>query len=204
VNSEETEGLRLFVAVTLPAAVNEAVMKAQDTLRRAAPENQVRWSRRDQLHLTLRFLGDVEAERLSALTEALQHCGQQFAPLHLRAEDIGFFPDARRPHVVWVGVQEAQDQLRRLQAAVQAATAPFTTEKPEQHFTGHVTFGRFKGLRRPDADAIVTLAKQAAQRPFGQWVANEIEIIQSELSPKGAQYTTLAELALTGSGPGGG
>ena len=176
-------------------------MKAQDTLRRAAPENQVRWSRRDQLHLTLRFLGDVEAERVSALTEALQLCSQEFAPLHLRAEGIGFFPDARRPRVVWVGVQEAQDQLSRLQSSVQAATAPFTTEKPEQHFAGHVTFGRFKGLRRTDADALASLANQGTPRPFGQWVANEIEIIQSELSPKGAQYTTLAELALTGSGP---
>ena len=176
-------------------------MKAQDTLRRTTPEDQVRWSRRDQLHLTLRFLGDVEAERVSALTEALQLCSQEFAPLHLRAEAIGFFPDARRPRVVWVGVQDAQDQLCRLQSAVQAATATFTTEKPEQHFAGHVTFGRFKGLRRPDADALAAAAKQASERPFGQWVATEIEIIQSELSPKGAQYTTLAELALTGSGP---
>jgi RNA 2',3'-cyclic 3'-phosphodiesterase len=200
VNSEETEGLRLFVAVTLPEAVKEAVMKAQDALRRTAPEGHARWTRRDQLHLTLRFLGDVQAEQVSALTEALQHCSQEFAPLHLRAEAIGFFPDARRPHVVWVGVQDAQDQLRRLQAAVQAATAPFTTEKPELHYAGHVTLGRFKGLRRPDADALAAAAKQASERPFGQWVANEIEIIQSELSPKGAQYTTLAELALTGSG----
>jgi len=203
VNSEQSENLRLFVAVTVPEGVKDAVMKAQDALRRVTPEGHVRWSRRDQLHLTLRFLGNVEAEQVGALTEALQRCSQGFPPLHLRAEAIGFFPDARRPRVAWVGVEDAPGQLRRLQSAVQAATAPFTTEKPEEHFAGHVTLGRFKGLQRPDADALVAAAKQAAQRPFGQWVATEIEIIQSELSPKGAQYTTLAELGLTGSaGPG--
>ncbi len=202
-NSEESENLRLFVAVTVPEGVKDAVMKAQDALRRVTPEGHVRWTRRDQLHLTLRFLGDVDAGRVSALTEALQRCCQEFAPLRLHAEGIGFFPDARRPRVLWVGVQDAQDQLRRLQGAVQAATAPFTAEKPEQHFAGHVTLGRIKGLGRADADALAAAAEQAAQRPFGQWVATEIEIIQSELSPKGAQYTTLAELGLTGSSPAG-
>jgi RNA 2',3'-cyclic 3'-phosphodiesterase len=198
VNTDENETMRLFVALTVPEAVKEAIVKAQAELRRAAPEGQVRWSRRDQLHVTLRFLGDVEPGRVGALTEALQACGHEFAPLHLRAEGLGFFPDARRPRVVWVGAQDAKDQLRELQRAVQAATAPFTAEKPEERFAGHVTLGRIKGLRRPDAEALAAAVTRAAQRQFGQWVANEIEIIRSELSPQGAQYTTLAGLGLTG------
>ena len=196
--TEGPEPFRLFIAVTLPEAVKDAIEKAQAQLRRVAPEGRVRWTRRDQLHVTLRFLGNVEAGRGGPLTEALQACCHEFAPLHLRAEQIGFFPDSRFPRVVWVGVRDAQDKLRLLQGAVQAATAAFTTEKAEERFAGHVTLGRIKGLRRPEAETLAGVAARAAERPFGQWVAKEIEIIRSELSPKGAHYTPLAGVALTG------
>jgi RNA 2',3'-cyclic 3'-phosphodiesterase len=199
VKTEAPEPFRLFVAVTVPEGVKDAIEKAQAQLRRAAPEGHVRWTRRDQLHVTLRFLGNVEAGRVAPLTEALQGCCQQFAPLHMRAEQIGFFPDSRFPRVVWVGVQDALDQLRLLQGAVQTATAAFTTEEAEERFAGHVTLGRVKGLRRPDAETLAGAAARAAEAPFGQWVAKEIEIIRSELSPKGALYTSLAGVALTGS-----
>ena len=118
------------------------------------------------------------------------------APLHLRAERVGFFPDLRYPRVVWVGVQDQAEQLPRLQQAVEAATEGFTTEEKEERFTGHVTLARIKGIKRPEAEALGKAAAGMADRLFGQWTAYQIELMRSELLPQGARHSTLAAIAL--------
>jgi RNA 2',3'-cyclic 3'-phosphodiesterase len=193
----ESEQVRLFVAVTVPEGVKSKMEEAQAELRRAAPERGVRWARREQFHLTLRFLGDVEAERVEALGEALRTACKAFGPLHLRAERVGFFPDARYPRVVWVGVSDEAAHLPRLQQAVEAATEGFTSEAKEKRFTGHVTLARIKGLRRPEAEALGQAAASMADRLFGQWTAYQLELVRSELLPEGAQHTTVAAIALS-------
>ena len=124
----DSERFRLFVAVAVPEDVKAKMEAAQAELRRVLPERSVRWARREQFHLTLRFLGDVEAARVEALAEAIRAACRGFGALHLRAERVGFFPDLRYPRVVWVGVQDQAEQLPRLQQAVEAATAGFTTQ----------------------------------------------------------------------------
>jgi RNA 2',3'-cyclic 3'-phosphodiesterase len=84
--------MRLFIALTLPETVIDSVAKAQAELRRALPIGCVRWTSREQFHLTLRFLGDVEAERVEALKAALSRACESLPALQLRAEGIGFFP----------------------------------------------------------------------------------------------------------------
>ena len=138
----------------------------------------------------------MEADRAEALAEAVRHACRGFAPLRLRAERIGFFPNNRLPRVVWVGVRDQQNQLPELQDAVQAATQSFTAEEPEGRFTGHVTLARIKGIRRSEADVLTKAASAMAEKLFGEWTANEVEIMRSELSPQGAKYTSLAAAPL--------
>ena len=87
-----------------------------------------------------------------------------------------------------------------LQSAVAAAARPFTVEKDKENFTGHVTVGRVKRLRRPEAEALARRASGMAEKFFGEWAVNEVEIIRSELSPKGALHTTIGVVPLTASG----
>ena len=197
--TQSPEHFRLFVAISLPDDVKNQIERAQEELRRAVPGRGVRWTTREQLHLTLRFLGNVDAQRVGALTEALREACAAFAPLQLRAEGIGFFPDARRPRVVWVGVQDGQGLLPRLQSAVQTATREFTTEEPEDRFTGHVTLGRIKALPRPEEKALAAAGAGIAARLFGEWTAREVELVRSELSPTGARHTCQAVAPLTSS-----
>ena len=192
------ERFRLFIAVTIPEEIQSKIEEAQAELRRALPEHGVRWTRRDQFHLTLRFLGDVEATRVEALGEAIQGACRGFGALHLRAGRIGFFPDLRYPRVVWVGVQDQAEQLPRVQEAVERATREFTTEAKEGQFTGHVTLARIKGIKRPEADALGKAATGMAERLFGQWTAYQVELMRSELLPQGARHTSLASIALAG------
>src|SRR5205809_984446 len=100
------ETFRLFIAISVPDKVKDEIEKAQNELRRALPGGSVRWTKREQFHLTLKFLGNVEAPRVEELTESLRRGLEGFAALRLKAEQIGFFPDARRPRVVWAGVQD--------------------------------------------------------------------------------------------------
>jgi RNA 2',3'-cyclic 3'-phosphodiesterase len=192
------ETLRLFIAVTVPEDIKTEIEKTQAALRRTLPKECVRWAKREQFHLTLKFLGNVDAQRVGPLTDAVRAACQGFAALELRAERVGFFPDLRSPRVVWAGVRDRQEQLSFLQRAIEAATHDFTAEVSEQAFTGHITLGRIKGLRRPEATALAEVASGLATRVFGAWTAHEVELIRSQLSPTGAQYTTLAAIPLAG------
>ena len=192
----ESERLRLFIAVTIPEPVKAKMEEAQAELRRVLPERAVRWTRREQFHLTLKFLGDVDAAQVEALGEAIRAACRGFGALHLRAERVGFFPDLRYPRVVWVGVQDQAEQLPRLQGAVERATRGYTTEEKEERFTGHVTLARIKGIKRPEAEALGKAAVGMAERLFGQWTAFQVELMRSELLPQGARHSSLASIAL--------
>jgi 2'-5' RNA ligase len=189
---------RLFIAISLPEAVKTRIEEAQAEWRDALGDDQIRWTRREQFHLTLKFLGGVDAGRLDALAEGLRRAAGAFAPLNLRAERMGFFPDARLPRVVWVGVHDDRQSLPSLQRAVESAAAEFTREQSTEKFAGHVTLGRVKGLSRAEAEKMSGLARSMAERRFGEWTADKVEVIRSELLPQGARYTTLIAIPLAG------
>ena len=190
------EFFRLFVAVTVPDDIKAEIEKAQAAMRRALPKEAVRWTKREQFHLTLKFLGGVDTQRVGALTEALRTACRGFAPLELRAEQIGCFPNLRRPRVVWVGVHDQQQQLPELQRAIEAAVRDFTTEAPGERFTGHVTLGRVKDLRRQEAETLASLVSDHATRVFGAWTSDKVELVRSQLSSDGARYTIVAAIPL--------
>lgn len=184
--------LRLFLALSLPDLVKAELERAQSTLKRAVGEGSVRWTVREQWHLTLRFLGYVEAASVSALSAAAIQACVPFQPLEMRAQEIGFFPARGLPRVIWAGAQDAAGQLAALQQALQAATLPFTSEPPEARFSGHVTLGRGKSIRRTEAAALQEAANKWRGKPFGVWTAGEVELFRSQLSPHGPAYTSLA------------
>lgn len=190
--------LRLFVAISLPDSVKDEIEKAQRQLRDGLRGNFVRWTRREQFHLTMRFLGNVAESRVNELSAALREACLNFAALRLRAERIGFFPDMRFPRVAWVGVRDDKDALSRLQSAIEGAVKDFTDERPEKKFAGHVTVGRIPRINRPQAEALAKLASGMSDRFFGEWTANKVELIRSELSSGGSRYTTVAAVSLSG------
>ncbi|HWW01285.1 MAG TPA: RNA 2',3'-cyclic phosphodiesterase [Candidatus Acidoferrum sp.] len=192
---------RLFIAVAIPEEVKAAIETAQNELRRTLPGGVVRWTRREQFHLTLRFLGDVAVAQLAALEGAARQVCARFAPLEMRGEDVGFFPERGLPRVIWVGIKDQAGRLPELQHALQEATLAFSSEAPERRFTGHVTLGRIKDIRRPEAETLTEAGARLAGLRSGWWTAPTIEIMRSELSPTGATHTALAALPLGGMEP---
>jgi 2'-5' RNA ligase len=190
------ERYRLFIAIELPEKVKHAIEKTQGELRTALPAKSIRWTRREQFHLTMRFLGSVEAPQVDRLNEMLRRACAGTGELQLHAGTIGVFPGVRRPRVVWAGVDDRAGRLSLLQRSIEAATAAFTNEPPQEKFTGHITLARCREINRADASTLATLVEKMAGRSFGEWTAASVEVIRSQPTSQGSRYTTLASVAL--------
>jgi 2'-5' RNA ligase len=195
---QPAQQFRLFVALTTPDQVKSALLQAQAELRRALSERAARWARSEQFHLTLRFLGNVDASRVEELVELTRAASRPFAPLRLTAARIGFFPDARFPRVIWAGISDQDDRLGALWRAVQTATQSFTKEPAETEFTGHVTLARINRLRHAEALKIAAAAGKFYKTVLGEWTADQLELMRSELLPQGARHSSLAALPMLG------
>lgn len=191
-----TERFRLFVAIPIPDPVRDEMLAVQRELQSLAPHGTVRWTKPEQFHLTLRFLGDVPSRRVEDLRESVRAVCAGAPVLSLSARGVGFFPNARSPRVVWVGISDGKECLADLQRKIEWAVRPFTQEPGGEHFAGHVTFGRFKRIKRLDIKELIAKTEAMKDRIFGEWTAQEIEIIQSELSATGPRYTPLATIRL--------
>ncbi len=192
---------RVFIALPVPAAVTEELRELQEDLEARLPKGCVRWTRREQMHLTLRFLGDVPSNQMEALELALRKVCAGVAPIQLRAEQIGFFPQASRPRVVWVAAQDTGEQLAGLQSAASRAVKPLVPLlQEEKDFRGHLTIGRIRQINRQDARVLAEFAQRSANRCFGKWTANTVEITRSELSPAGSRHTCIASMDLLAQG----
>jgi len=194
--SLSAEHFRLFIAIAIPDGVKEQVKSMQDQLRQSLNRGAVRWTKPDQFHLTLRFLGGIEAGSVEPLIHSLRTVCQSAQSLQLRARGVGFFPNVSAPRVIWVGVRDSSERLVLLQQAVQQATLRFTSEKPEERFSGHITLGRVKHLSRQETDALARTAERFSEKSFGEWTATEIDVLRSLHSPRGAEHRVLANAEL--------
>jgi RNA 2',3'-cyclic 3'-phosphodiesterase len=193
---EISERWRLFIAMAAPEGVRAEIEKTHAEMRRALRESRITWTRREHFHLTLKFLGDVEASRVEELSEALRGACRGFGALNLRAEGVGCFPNLRHPRVIWVGVRDEQEQLSRLADKIETTVSDFTLEEREERFSGHITLGRIKELYHSENEKLVQMAQDMAQRSFGQWRADTIDIMRSELTSQGPRYTELCKIQL--------
>ena len=191
-----TEKLRLFIAIPIPESVRDEIIHVQREMQPLAPRGTVRWTKPDQFHLTLRFLGDVPVAGLEKLKESVNAVCRSAQPLQLSAKGVGFFPNPHSPRVVWVGIDDKEGLLVDLQKRIEPAVRPFTAESGAENFSGHATLGRVKKLKPPDIRKLAAHAQTVKDRTLGEWTAHEIEIIRSELSPVGARHTTLAAFRL--------
>lgn len=192
--SAPVKSCRAFVALAVPALAQARLADIQSQLRLLLPPGTASWPRLENLHLTLRFLGNVANDRCEELASVLSAIARGYAPLDLTATGLGCFPNVGRPHVVWVGIRESQGHLRRLHAEVHSVTAPFTSELPEDRFVGHVTLARLKKLERGAVARLADFLRHNLNQPFGQWRAARLLLLRSDLSAHGSRYTLLAEL----------
>jgi len=188
--------LRLFIAIAVPPDVRQEIGRAQAQLRRCSPPGAIRWTKPEQFHVTLKFLGDVHTGQLAALEKSVAAVCAGFPSLELSANGVGFFPGRRRPRVVWAGAVDWEHRLGELHRQIDETTLPFAVADKPGTFTGHITLGRFKPGHRVTPDALLKRAEMLRDRHYGNWSVRDLEIVRCDLTPAGALHTVAATCRL--------
>ncbi len=187
--------IRAFIAIELPAPVREALAAMQDRLGRQE-ERAAKWVAPQGIHLTFKFLGDVPAERLPAITEAMTQAARNRSALNLYLDKAGCFPGPERPRVLWVGLNGDLSALADLQRAVETSLARLGFPREDRAFTPHLTLARLRDTCTPEERRRLGLAVRGLAAARVDWIAREIALIRSDLQPAGAVYTRLAAAPL--------
>ncbi len=192
-----TKEPRVFVALELPEPLKQSLAELIDGFRQRLPPRSVRWVRPEGIHLTLKYYGAVEKERVPELAQALGAVAAQSAPVRLGVEGLGVFPGPLRPQVIWLGLAGDIDRLQHLAEAVEAASHALGFEREGRAFRPHLTLGRVgRGLRPADLQAVAGFARDGHVPSLGEFEADTLSLMNSQLRPGGSVYTALARARL--------
>ena len=179
--------MRAFIALRMSAGAERALAEFIDEMRREGGD--IRWTRTEKLHLTLRFLGAaVDSSLLAPLADALGLIAAETAPFMIEARGVGAFPNLSRPRVLWAGLDS--DNLVRLAAKVEEAAVRFGFEPETRPYSPHLTIGRVRGMR--GWGRVKRALEAAALREFGRSMAEEIILYRS--IPKAESYQELRHI----------
>lgn len=185
------ELIRSFIAINLSPQVEQALERVIRQLRATLPKSPVRWVPAKNIHLTLKFLGDLSPSNLEALKEVIKNEAGRHLPFQVSVAEIGGFPSIYRPRVIWMGVQAPPD-LSALQRGIETETAKLGYPPEERPFSPHLTLGRIGKNARPEETRRIGEALSDAQvGSLGQTEVSEVQLYRSDLQPGGAVYTQM-------------
>ena len=186
---------RVFCAVELPDEVRARLEDHVRRLRKEVPEAAASWSRVENIHLTLKFFGNVEVKRIERISAAAERAVKAFSAFQIGVGGTGVFPRPSRPQVLWIGISDPSGQLAALQERFENECAVEGFPKEDRAYRPHLTIAR---LRKPEgarqlADTHLQMKFEMIEMPV-----KEIVIFHSELSPKGSTYTIISAADLRG------
>jgi 2'-5' RNA ligase len=187
--------LRIFLAVFPPPAVQEAAARTIERLRR--PEDGVSWVKRENLHYTLRFLGDLGEDGARRAAEAARQAAAQHHGFDVRLGGLGAFPSPRKARVLWIGLAEGAEPLVAVARSVEDALRRGGFGRADRPFAAHLTIGR---VRNPGIDWSAALTEAegtlAGESDATRFHVDRVLVVHSQLSPKGSIYSSRAEALL--------
>jgi 2'-5' RNA ligase len=183
--------LRAFIAVEISPEIHKAIESKTAPLRAALDSSLVRWVPTGNIHLTLKFLGDVSLTNVKMLSQMLSVEVNQHTSFTLEFEELGAFPNPRRPRVIWIGIQ-APAELEALQRGIEAAAATLGYPPEKRPFSPHLTIGRVKQkIDSAGMQKIRAALEETQVGSLGTTRVNAVHLFKSDLKPTGAVYTKL-------------
>lgn len=179
--------LRAFVAVPIPDAVALFLMQIQTRLQ--LPGMNIRWVAAKNIHLTLKFLGDIDPSRVPAITAQMDTAAGVTAAFSLTAKGVGVFPDLGHARVFWVGLAGDLDRLKAIQAALESGLESVGFIRESRGFGAHLTIGRVR--RRIDAQLIGESVEPLKAVASDIFRVDRLMLFKSILKPYGPEYTLL-------------
>jgi 2'-5' RNA ligase len=191
------ETIRTFIAIELDNALRRALGSVQAQLQRDRAARLVRWVEPASIHITLKFLGDVNAEHLPKLEHAIADACAGIPSFSLALAGLGAFPNTRRPNVIWVGANGQVDVAAQLAEKIDAACVALGFAPEERPFAPHLTLGRVKrDASIPERQLIGAMIDATQVETLGELKADHVSVMKSELRPSGSVYTRLHAVEL--------
>ncbi|MBA7644111.1 RNA 2',3'-cyclic phosphodiesterase [subsurface metagenome] len=190
------EQVRSFIAIELPDELKLGLAQLEAQLK-MSKQPWVKWVDPYSIHLTLKFLGSIAADRISEITRAMEEAVQGISPFHLEVKDLGVFPNLRRVQVAWVGISGEVDKLSQLQQHLESNLARLGFAPESRLFTPHLTLARLRNQASLDE-----------RQSFGQLIAttrfeaaytikvDAISLMRSQLTREGALYSRISSVRL--------
>ncbi len=183
--------IRAFIAIELPVSIRQAIIKQTARLRQSLSEEIVRWVPLENIHLTLKFLGDVPTSHVGFLKQSLTQTAALSSAFDMQISGLGSFPNSKLPRLLWVGIY-AQSALQTLHQNIEAAMDRLGYKSEDRSFSPHLTLGRVRQNASPADSLKIRDALQTIQLGnIGVARVNSVHLIKSDLNPAGSEYTKL-------------
>ena len=173
--------MRTFIGIDLPEEIKDNLKELIEKLKKIRESKLVK---KENLHITLKFLGEVEEEKITLINRKLQNCTKEFENFNVKIKGIGVFPSEKRVKVLWVGVED-EENLKKLNEKIEDELKNFGFEK-EKEFVAHITIARFKSI--PNLNLIKDLMEKYKDVLFGQFIVKNFQLYESKLTPFGPIY----------------
>jgi 2'-5' RNA ligase len=184
--------VRSFIAIELPESIQASVREFLDKLRSDLKQLPIRWVSVKNIHLTLKFLGDIPQGQIDPIHGCLAEVARDYSSFEVYVRGFGCFPQPRKPRVLWLGIEESSDRLMRLQRDIEAELRGLGFEPESRRFHPHLTLGRVKKSARSNDIAAISRLLEGLKHPeLGTFTPKGIYLIRSDLTPKGAVYSSL-------------
>ena len=183
--------MRCFIAIELPEAVKSALSGIEEELKKSKAD--VRWIKPDNIHLTLKFFGNIEEKKTEKIIRIMESICNKYAPFTIEVKGTGAFPNVKSPRVLWVGI-EGNDTLKTLQEEIENRMESIGFEREDRAFTAHLTLGRFRSSI--EKEGLLKAVKLHEKDSFGSISVQSLSLIRSDLHPEGARYTKIMEVPL--------
>ena len=185
-----SEEWRTFCAIELSDEARAQLADHARQVRDAVPEASASWSKPENVHLTLKFFGNIAKENLTRISSAAARVALEFSPFQIRVGGTGVFPKPSRPQILWIGVQDSPGRLSELQRRLEEEFVVEGFAKEDRAYRPHLTIAR---LRRPEGARRLAEAHLQTNFPFLTMTVTELVLFRSQLSPKGSIYTVISK-----------
>ena len=190
----ERNSYRTFIAIEIPADLRAIVIDYIKVLRDKVPGASASWSREDNLHLTLKFLGEVPVTRIEDLSAAASAAARASGPFELILAGSGIFPTRGKPSVLWIGIEDPKRGLHTVQQKLEEECAARGFTRDSRAFHPHLTIAR---IRKPHGAKDLVAAHLALDFPAQTFTAKGLVVFRSELLPQGSRHTAISRHALS-------
>jgi RNA 2',3'-cyclic 3'-phosphodiesterase len=187
--------MRTFIAIELPQDIKDAISRMQTGLKASGAD--VKWVSTSNIHLTLKFLGEIDDKAKDAVCDTIRELAAGAANFTIKLGTIGAFPGIQAPRIIWIGLSQGHEQVKTIAQRLDRALEMIGFPKENREFSSHITIGRVRSMKNKDALArSISGLEASTTNNLGEFSAGKITLLKSTLLPQGPVYEKLHETNL--------